>query len=299
MLSDHTSHARLEAGRTSGHISVNGDYESMGPHQPPSAAEKLLQRPNASPDYKHHTGRAHDAAAEDSQALAAERTSEWVQDVSSEASGYATDWAEEFAGLTPTSVQTPHAATAGQASGHMHSKLQPQHHSAAKAHQQTPGHLPHGGDAQQLTNKRASHAHIVGSAAEHIFVSDEALPVSQYGHLDGTAARFYDAEESTGLRGNERDVWPANQSRVNDSLSRLQQVSQPLPKQQARADGSGADALQTSLYHRERSRLQEALAMQQARAALHVKRKGAVPGQAAAAHKAFLGPWDSAWDRAG
>ena len=36
--------------------------------------------------------------------------------------------------------------------------------------------------------------------------------------------------------------------------------------------------------------------MQKARAALQVKRKG-TPGQAGAAHKAFLGPWDSAWDR--
>ncbi len=43
--------------------------------------------------------------------------------------------------------------------------------------------------------------------------------------------------------------------------------------------------------------VQEALAMQQARAALQVKRKGTAAGQTSAAHKAFPGPWDSAWDR--
>ena len=44
--------------------------------------------------------------------MAAERTEEWVQEVSSEASGYASEWAAELAGLTPTSVQTPHAGNA-------------------------------------------------------------------------------------------------------------------------------------------------------------------------------------------
>ena len=43
--------------------------------------------------------------------------------------------------------------------------------------------------------------------------------------------------------------------------------------------------------------MQEALAMQHARAALQVKRRGALAGQVLAQQKASLGPWDSAWDR--
>ena len=37
--------------------------------------------------------------------------------------------------------------------------------------------------------------------------------------------------------------------------------------------------------------------MQHARAALQVKRRGALAGQVLAQQKASLGPWDSAWDR--
>ncbi len=56
--------------------------------------------------------------------MIAERTEEWVQDVSSEASGYASEWAAELAGLTPTSVPTP-LATASHPDAWLHQQLRP------------------------------------------------------------------------------------------------------------------------------------------------------------------------------
>lgn len=134
--SDAEEHARngLEAHAHSS--SMSGGQSGKAHQRHMNAREAQHQSQASRSSAGSHVG----VTAEDSQAVAAERTSEWVQDVSSEASGYASEWAEEFAGLTPTSMQTPHAA--GQATSHHHLGHQSQHISRARSPRRAPALEP-------------------------------------------------------------------------------------------------------------------------------------------------------------